>query len=426
MEGSRHISMDVQGLSGLALSAGLRTQTALRSETQRLSSGLRINTAADDPSGLAIAESLASKVAGLDQGVHELQNAGNALTVAEGAMGSISHILQRMRTLVVQARSDLQSPADRQMMQSELDQLRFEIDKIAQSTSFNGRALLDGSASSAIPQPPRVLLASNDPLVGGGTVIDTILDPTSPYLSPTAPQLAQLLTIDSYDPVANALNLTVTIGSQEAVFGPEQVAQTQIGAGTNYPPAGSAPIPPTPTFTQVDGSFNPVLGFYVGTMNAGDVGKSALIVSLPGEQKAPGATLHVNSGDAEGSVIAVDIPGLSSVNLGVNEVILGNDLQNQAAEYRIDYAITTLGGVRAAVGAQTVSLQEAANAGSVASVNMKASESAIRDLNVGASVTELTRDQIMVEFQTKLVADAQTLSRGFASLVSDSIMKTAA
>jgi flagellin len=418
--------MDVQGLTAPALFAGARTQSALRTETQRLASGLRINTAADDPSGLAIAESLASKVAGLDQGVHELQNAGNALNVAEGAMGTIADILQRMRTLVVQARSDLQSTADRNGMQAELTQLRLEIDKIAQNTSFNGRALLDGSASSALPQPPRIMLSKNDGLAGGGQVIDTIVDPSTPNLAPTSPQIAQLLTIDSYDPVANALNLTVTIGSQEAVFGPTQVAAAQVGAGTNYPLGSTPPIPGLQyDYTQSDQYSSPVLNFNVGTLTAADVGKSALIVSLPGEQKAPGATLHVNSGDAEGSVIAVDIPGLSSVNLGVNEVILGDDLQNQAAEYRIDYALTTLGSARAVIGAQTVSLQEAATGGAVASLNTKASESAIRDLDVGAATTALARDQIQVQFQTMLIADAQTLSRGVASLVSDSMVKAA-
>jgi flagellin len=415
--------MDVTGLAAPALSAGVRTQSALRTETQRLASGLRINTAADDPSGLAIAESLASKVAGLDQGVHEIQNAGNALTVAESAMASISDILRRMRALVVQARSDVQSTADRGDMQAELSQLRLEIDKIAQNTTFNGRALLDGSASSAIPQPPRVIIPHNDGLTGGGLVIDTIVDPSTPSLAPSAPQLAQLLTIDSYDPVANALNITVTIGSQESVFGGTQVASAQVGAGTNYPLGGSAPIPGVLyDYTQTDGAFNPVLSFNVGTLTAADVGKSAIIVSLPGEQKAAGGTLHVNSGDAEGSVIAVDIPAMSSVNLGVNEVILGDDLQNQAAEYRLDYAISTLGSARAVIGAQTVSLQEAANLGNVASVNTQASESAIRDLNVGAEVTALTRDQIQVQFQTKLISDAQTLSRGVATLVSDSII----
>jgi len=124
----------------------LKTQNSLASDTRRLASGLRVNSAADDPSGLAIAETLATRVAGLDQGVHELQNANNAVTVAEAAMGSIAQILQRMRALIVEARSDLVSESDRKGLQSELDKLRLEIDTIAQNTSFNGRALLDGSA----------------------------------------------------------------------------------------------------------------------------------------------------------------------------------------------------------------------------------------------------------------------------------------
>ncbi|HEV2644558.1 MAG TPA: flagellin, partial [Candidatus Elarobacter sp.] len=141
--------MDVLSLAGGALNASLKTQNELQTLTKRLSSGLRVNSATDDPSGLAIAESLASKVSGLDEGSRQIQTANNALTVAEGAMTTIGDILQRMRSLVVQARSDLQSTADTGNIQAELSQLRLEIDRIAQNTSFNGRSLLDGSASSA-------------------------------------------------------------------------------------------------------------------------------------------------------------------------------------------------------------------------------------------------------------------------------------
>ncbi len=110
------------------------------------------------------------------------------------------------------------------------------------------------------------------------------------------------------------------------------------------------------------------------------------------------------------------------MNLGVNQVILGTDLQNQAAEYRVDYAISSLGGVRAQVGAQTVALQEAATNGSNASVQTQASESAIRDLNVGAEVTAFTRDRIQNQFQQRLVADSEHLARVFATLVSDALV----
>ncbi|MEA2720814.1 MAG: flagellin, partial [Candidatus Eremiobacteraeota bacterium] len=328
MEGRRTTSMDVRGLADLALSAGFKTQNSLATDTRRLASGLRVNTAADDPSGLAIAESLASKVAGLDQGVHEIQNASNALTVAEGAMSTIGQILQRMRGLVVQARSDLQSAADKTDIQSELDQMRLEIDRIAQNTTFNGRALLDGSASSALPLPTRQLMVNPD-LAGGGTLIDLSIDPATPYIPTTSPQFAQLLTVDSYDPVTNDITITVTIGSQDATFGPEQTVSLPVPNGSDTPTGLTPPGVGTPTFQQSsqNGSGPQVLSFNMGFLTPGDVGKSALIVSLPGQIKAPGAALQVNSGDAEGAVMSVDIPAMSSVNLGVNQVILGNDLQ---------------------------------------------------------------------------------------------------
>ncbi|MBV8749384.1 MAG: hypothetical protein JO103_06700 [Candidatus Eremiobacteraeota bacterium] len=200
--------------------------------------------------------------------------------------------------------------------------------------------------------------------------------------------------------------------------------QLQVPNGSNTPLGFSPPSPGNPTFIQQsqNGGGPQVLAFNIGTLTSADVGKEGLLVTLPGEQKAPGSALMINTGDAEGAVLSVDIPGMSSVNLGVNQVILGDDLQNQAAEYRIDYAIGKLGNVRSQVGAQTVALQEAANNGNIASVNTQASESAIRDLNVGSEVTAFTRDQIQNQFQTKLVADSEHLSEIVATLVSDSIV----
>jgi flagellin-like hook-associated protein FlgL len=166
-----------------------------------------------------------------------------------------------------------------------------------------------------------------------------------------------------------------------------------------------------------------VLSFNVGTLTPSDVGKEALLVTLPAQTKAPGGALNINTGDGEGAIVSVDIAGVSSTNLGVNEVILGNDLQNEGAEYRIDYAIQTLAASRATVGAQMVSMQEAASNGNVTSVNTQASESAIRDLDIGAATVAFTRDQVMRQFQTRIVADTEKLSHVFATLVADAIVR---
>jgi flagellin len=149
---------------------------------------------------------------------------------------------------------------------------------------------------------------------------------------------------------------------------------------------------------------------------------TAVLVTLPQQTKAPGGDLYVNSGDAEGSVLAIDLPAVSAVNLGVNEVQVGDTLINTADEYRVDYAIQTLASIRAQVGAQNVSLQEAAANANTEAVNQQASESAIRDLDVASGVTEYTKDQIQVAIQSKMVSGVESLAQQFATLVSDAIV----
>jgi flagellin len=415
--------MDVLSLAGVALNASLKTQNELQTLTQRLSSGLRVNSASDDPSGLAIAETLASKVSGLDEGAQQLQTANNALSVADGALSTISDILQRMRALVVQARDGLESTADTANIQTELNTLTAEINHIAESTTFNGRQLLDGSASSVPPLSTRALLVENPAASGGGNIIDQSVDPTQPAVAPTAQQLVQSISVDSYDPVADALNVTVTIGSQDPSFGPEQTSTVQIGNGTDYQPGFSPPTPGSPTFFQYDQNGNYVLSFNVGTLTPADVGSTALLVTLPAQSKAPGAALEVNSGDSEGSVMSIDIGGVSAVDLGVNEVILGDDLENQGAEYRIDYAIQSLASSRAALGSQMVALQETTSNNTTDAVNTQQAESAIRDVDVGTAMVQYTSDQVLTQFQTRIVAGTEKMAQTVATLVSDSIVR---
>ena len=122
-----------------------RNQESLKNVVTQLSSGLRINTAADDPSGLAIATNLQTQVDGFNQAVQNVQNANNAAQVAEGALQTTTDILQRIRSLAVEAASDINSNSDRQNLQVEVSQLLLEVNRISQNTNFNGINLLGGS-----------------------------------------------------------------------------------------------------------------------------------------------------------------------------------------------------------------------------------------------------------------------------------------
>jgi flagellin len=110
-----------------------KNQDALQSSVTKLSSGLRINTAADDPSGLAIAEELQSQVNGFDQAVSNVQDATNAATVADGALQTTTDILQRIRSLAVEASSDISTQADKGNLQTEVTQLLQEVNTILAS-----------------------------------------------------------------------------------------------------------------------------------------------------------------------------------------------------------------------------------------------------------------------------------------------------
>jgi flagellin len=125
------------------------SQSSLNTSIQRLSSGLRINSAKDDAAGLAISERFTSQIRGLNQAARNANDGISLAQVAEGAMKSAGDILQRVRELAVQSANASNSASDRQALQAEVGQLVSELDRIAKTTEFNGQPLIDGSFGTA-------------------------------------------------------------------------------------------------------------------------------------------------------------------------------------------------------------------------------------------------------------------------------------
>ena len=125
-----------------------RSQGDLATSLQRLSSGLRINSAKDDAAGLSIADRMTAQIRGLNQAVRNANDGISIAQVAEGALGEVTNALQRMRELAVQSANDTNSATDRASLQKEVAQLQQEISRIATQTQFNGKNLLDGSFSN--------------------------------------------------------------------------------------------------------------------------------------------------------------------------------------------------------------------------------------------------------------------------------------
>jgi flagellin len=124
------------------------TQNTLNTSLQRLSSGLRINSAKDDAAGLAITNRMSSQVRGLNQAVRNANDGISVAQTAEGALQEVTNLLQRMRELAVQSANDSNTADDRASIQLEVDELVAEVDRIAGTTSFNNRKILDGTAGT--------------------------------------------------------------------------------------------------------------------------------------------------------------------------------------------------------------------------------------------------------------------------------------
>lgn len=144
--------MNSMSMYSSALSALRTNQANMEKAMKRLSTGLRINSAADDPSGLAISERMRSQIRGLKQAQNNVQDACSMLQTGEGALQQTTDILHRIKELTVKAQnSGVLSESDKDAISTELSMLRDEIDRIAKTTTFNGKHLLDGSLSDDNP-----------------------------------------------------------------------------------------------------------------------------------------------------------------------------------------------------------------------------------------------------------------------------------
>ncbi len=445
------------GIGGLSIANNLlansaqlnlnRNQQSLQTEVTRLSSGLRINTAADDPSGLAIAETLQSQVNGFDQAVQNVQNANNAVTVAEGALQTTTDILQRIRSLSVEASSDISSQSDKLNLQVEVTQLLLEINRISQNTQFNGLALLDGSHAGFQAQKVAFLtVQSNSALATAGApgTIALTID-TAGAQAVTAPNSSQInsgLLVASA--VGSTVNFSTAIGT--AANGLPQVQGYTAAAVTlGYTVDGTISLQVINTglsvavqetfFNSVDTSPNPVsvaghllaantvsalfdnVQITTGNFTTADVGVTAYIKisqNVAALSNPSNPAFNFQSGAIEGATIQVGLAASNAQTLRVSNINLllsassNPSLGAEDAIGQIDNALQNLLTQRATLGAVIVRLNEDADNDNIAATNLQASESSIRDLNVGAATTDFNRLQILVNVGTSVLAQANT------------------
>lgn len=296
------------------------SQNALSKSMQRLSSGLRINSAKDDAAGLAISDRMTSQIRGLNQAARNANDGISLAQTAEGALQESTNILQRMRELAVQSANDTNTSSDRSSLQAEVSQLQAELDRIGDTTTFNGQRLLDGSFAGATFQV-------------GANAGETI---SFGINSAKASAIGSIATDTGGRVTASADSLTIKVGSDPA----KTVNASGDFADGTYRPAASA--------FAIAAAMNDagVAGLQVTASTSGKVTLTGSISDAGTNAGADAATysLKVNNVDiytaadvdTTGSAITVsnlrDAINSKSTETGVTASLNGNELTLTAAD----------------------------------------------------------------------------------------------
>jgi flagellin len=402
------ISVATNQLANQALLNLNRNQGQLGKLVNQLSSGLRVNTAADDPSGLAIAVNLQDQAAGFDTANLNVQDATNAANVADGALSTVTSILQRVRNLAIEAANTITSPTDRAALQDEVTQLIQEINQISSNTNFNGQALLDGSHAGFQPATSAAAVITANAQIGTyNTVVGSSALVTSVSVSTANGSIVDG-TIELQVAQLNATQQGIVVSFYSTATASYSQLSTVYTLGT------------ATTSFAIDG----VTVNFNGSAGTVDVNETSFIkvtqyVSVNSNPNGP--AFQFQGGANEGATISVGLVSVSSsalrvsnVNVATTQLVGGNPstagavLGAQDAIGQIDQAITQVNGARAALGAVISRLQNASNNNNIASVNLTASASDITDLNVGQATADYNKLQILVQIGTTVLAQSNT------------------
>ena len=342
---------------------------------------------------------LQTQVDGFDQGSRNVQDATNAATVANGALTNTTNILTRIRTLGIQASSDLLSVSDRNDIQTELTQLVQEVNHISSTTSFNGINLLDGSHTGPQAFQLATLTATTNAFITGGLALVSLT--ISSASNTTADGSYEIQVVAGSFATSTAPNIVVTYISSQGNVGTQITLAVGAGAGASIGVALSAGL----------GTI------YVNAATFSDIGSVAYVKEqqwVTSVNYATAPVLTFQSGPNEGSVIQLSLINASATALRVSNVnVLStngtyNSLASEDVIGQVDNALNNVLYAQAQLGAVVDRLQEDQDNNNVASVNLQASESDIKDLNVAQASAQYTSDQVLVQAGTSLLAQANT------------------
>jgi flagellin len=380
---------------------------------EKLSSGLRINKAGDDAAGLAISEKMRGQIRGLDMASKNAQDGVSLLQTAEGALNETHSILQRMRELSVQSANDTNTSQDRENLQDEMDQLTKEIDRISQTTEFNTKKLLDGSAGSAVTSAVQNINKNDslDSTTTSVTVLENLEDSNGNSLGLAADDTIEISYVTNNSTVTTSLTLTsVTdvddlmgmISEGSATLSNGEISFTATTGGTTNAVNGI-----TMTVKNSDGVVNQKATNALSSFNETTAAK---------DLRTDGSVTF-QIGANTGQNLNISIENMSASALGVNELGISNQGQANVAIKVIDTAIQKVSAERSKLGSYQNRLDHTINNLGTSSENLTAAESRIRDVDMAKEMMNQTKNSILSQAAQAMLAQANQQPQGVLQLL---------
>ena len=413
--------------------------SSLSKSLEKLSSGFKINRAADNAAGLAISEKMRGQINGLTQASTNAQDGISLIQTAEGALEETHSILQRMRELAVQSSNGTyQDKVDRENIEKEVEALKSEIDRISTSTHYNNIKLLDGTLKGPAAAAETYGTAVNITDATGGDLATnatatakltvaftaasgtdaekkTAVEAQNDFLDvlkekgvnlkthATATDKVESMAVEGYTVTLDATGLIGTVKKGSLEIGTITAAGTGGGSSDAFTADKSVNI--KLTNTEIAG----------GAFTAGEPeAHAATDIKTPA--KAP-LILQIGANGSDDQRVELSVDDMSSKGIGVDTISVKTRSDANSAIDVIDTAINTVSGTRANLGALQNRMEHTIKSLDVSNENLTAAESRIRDVDMAKEMMQFTKNQILAQASQSMLAQANQLPQGVLQLL---------
>ena len=383
-----------------ALNSATKNTALAGSSMEKLSSGLKINKAADNATGLAISEKMRSQIRGLDQASQNTQDGISVVQTAEGAIEEVGNIVQRMRELAVQGANETNTGSDRAKISEELTQLHEEIDRIAESTQFNGKDLLNGTNTVRVENGHKITLSTTGAINTKMTVeVQDGFD------------FDDLKAEDLKVKIANGQITLDTASSGKYKVGATKLDNNKINEGG--------------VITITDSNGKSIKFTAKQEITTADFTALGTKAEDPKEISGKEISLQVGANTSDSQTLKVKIENVSTKSLGLEgdtitkmakEGKKGTDAANDMIK-SLDKALERVNTSRANLGAMQNRLETASSNLTTSNENLTAAESRIRDVDVAEEMMNLSKLNLINQAAQAMMSQAKSQPEGVMQLL---------